>query len=64
MGLTSWKNDKKGGKITKYDIKIGKNYLSQTELEDLNRLVSMYLDWAENFARRQIPMTMKNWMVS
>ena len=40
----------------KTGLTVGKNYLSQEELDDLNRLVSMYLDWAENFARRHIPM--------
>lgn len=61
MGLTSWKNGKKGGKITKLDITTGKNYLSQQEIDDLNRLVSMYLDFAENFARRMMPMRMEDW---
>lgn len=62
MGLCSWKNGGKGGKITKLDVTVGKNYLTQEELDNLNRLVSMYLDWAENFARRQKPMTMKDWV--
>jgi hypothetical protein len=61
MGLTFWKNENKGGKVTKYDVTIGKNYLSQDEVNEMNRLVSMYLDWAENFARRQVPLTMKDW---
>lgn len=61
MGLTSWKNEAKGGKITKLDVTIGKNYLNKNEIEDLDRLVSMYLDWAENFARRQKPLTMNDW---
>lgn len=61
MGLMSWKNGKKGGKITKLDIATGKNYLSQQEIDDLNRLVSMYLDFAENFARRRISMRMEDW---
>lgn len=61
MGLQIWKNAQKGGKVTKLDVTVGKNYLNQEELESLNRLVSMYLDWAENFARRQIALTMKDW---
>lgn len=61
MGLTSWKNEAKAGKITKLDVTIGKNYLNKNEIEDLDRLVSMYLDWAENFARRQKPLTMNDW---
>jgi hypothetical protein len=61
MGLRSWENEKKGGKITKRDVTVGKNYLTQSELEDLNRLVSMYLDTAENFAKRRKAMTMKQW---
>ena len=61
MGLTSYKNEGKGGKITKHDVTLGKNYLNQEESDELNRLVSMYLDWAENFARRHVPMTMKDW---
>jgi hypothetical protein len=61
MGLTSWKNEKNGGKITKMDVLVGKNYLSEEELSELNRLVSMYLDWAENFARRKIALRMHDW---
>lgn len=61
MGLTSYKNEKRGRKITRLDVTIGKNYLSENELKELERLVSMYLDWAENFARRHIPMAMKDW---
>ena len=61
MGLTSWKNEKNGGKITKMDVLVGKNYLSEEELSELNRLVSMYLDWAENFARRKIALKMQDW---
>lgn len=62
MGLTSWKNSGKGGKVTKTDVAVGKNYLTGPELDEMNRLVSMYLDWAENFARRQKLMTMKDWI--
>jgi hypothetical protein len=61
MGLTSWENQKVGGKIMKSDTKIGKNYLSESEISDLNRLVNMYLDFAENMARRQKTMTMADW---
>jgi hypothetical protein len=60
MGLTTWKHAPKG-KILKGDIKIAKNYLQKTEIEELNRIVSMYLDYAENQAKRQIPMQMKEW---
>jgi hypothetical protein len=60
MGLTTWKNAPKG-KIQKTDIAIAKNYLSEKELDELNRIVSMYLDYAENQAKRQIPMTMADW---
>jgi len=61
MGLYSYKNEKSGGKVTKNDVTVGKNYLDQREIDDLNRLVSMYLDFAENITRRRIPMTMKDW---
>jgi hypothetical protein len=61
MGLTHWKNEGKGGKITKTDVTVGKNYLTIDEIKNLDRLVSMYLDWAENFARRQRPLTMAEW---
>lgn len=60
MGLTNWKNSPKG-KIQKTDIAIAKNYLAEKELDELNRIVSMYLDYAENQAQRKIPMTMKEW---
>ncbi len=62
MGLQTWNNQGRGGKITKLDVTVGKNYLTEDELSDLNRLVSMYLDWAENFARRQMPMQMQGWI--
>lgn len=61
MGLQSWKNEKRGGKITKTDVTIGKNYLNRAEFEEVNRLVSMYLDTAEGFARRRKAMTMRQW---
>lgn len=60
MGLTTWKNAPRG-KIVKADVSIAKNYLSQSELTDLNQFVSMYLDYAEHQARRHIPMTMEDW---
>ncbi|HVW60876.1 MAG TPA: virulence RhuM family protein [Puia sp.] len=60
MGLTTWKNAPKG-KILKHDVTVAKNYLSEKELGELNRIVSMYLDYAENQAKRQIPMTMADW---
>ena len=53
MGLTHWKNAGTGGKVTKLDVGVGKNYLTREEVDELNRLVTMYLDFAENFARRQ-----------
>ena len=62
MGLTSWATSKKGGKIARTDIKVGKNYLTHDELNDLNRLVGMFLDFAENFARRKTVLTMQDWV--
>ena len=61
MGLTTWKNAPKG-KISKTDVAIAKNYLSENELDELNRIVSMYLDYAENQAKRHVAMTMKEWV--
>lgn len=61
MGLTSWKNAKKGGKILRSDVLIAKNYLSKEELDTLNRLVSMYLDMAELRAQKNIPTSMEDW---
>lgn len=60
MGLTSW-TDAPQGKIQKYDVSIAKNYLTSEELNFLERLVSMYLDYAELQAERNIPMTMEDW---
>jgi len=60
MGLTSWKKAP-NGKILKSDVVVAKNYLSQDEIKSLNRIVTMYLDYAEDQAQRQIPMTMKDW---
>ena len=61
MGLTSWKNSP-GGKIRKYDISIAKNYLTEKELKPLNRIVTMYLDYAEHQAEKGVAMTMKDWV--
>lgn len=61
MGLTTWKNAP-GGKILKGDISIAKNYLVEREIKELERIVSMYLDYAENQAARQIPMRMADWV--
>lgn len=60
MGLTSWEAAPKG-KIHKYDVVIAKNYLSNFELAQLERIVSAYLDMAEIQAMRRIPMTMQDW---
>lgn len=60
MGLTTWKNAP-SGKIVKSDVSVAKNYLSKSELTDLNQIVSMYLDYAERQAKRRIPMTMEDW---
>lgn len=60
MGLTTWKDAPKG-KIQKFDVTVAKNYLSQNEMQQLQRLVSAYLDIAEDMAIRQIPMTMEDW---
>jgi hypothetical protein len=61
MGLTTWKNAPEG-KIRKPDVVIAKNYLNEKELDGLNRIVSMYLDYAENQARKMVMMTMKDWI--
>ena len=60
MGLTSWEQYP-NGKIQKYDVSIAKNYLSKEELQALERIVTMYLDYAEYQAGRHIPMTMQDW---
>ena len=60
MGLTSWK-DAPDGKIQQFDVGIAKNYLNDAEIAGLQRLVSAYLDIAEDMAQRQIPMTMSDW---
>jgi hypothetical protein len=61
MGLTTWKNSP-SGKIMKTDVGIAKNYLQVEEMDELNRIVVMYLDYAENQAKRQIAMSMKEWI--
>ena len=60
MGLSSWENSPTG-KILKTDVVIAKNYLTQKELESMSRIVSAYLDLAEERAKRKIPMTMEDW---
>jgi len=60
MGLTSWK-DAPRGKIQKFDVVVAKNYLTEHEMAQLERLVSAYLDVAEDMALRKIPMTMRDW---
>jgi len=60
MGLTTWKNAP-NGKIIKTDVSIAKNYLTLVELKSLERFVTMYLDYAETQAERNIPMTMEDW---
>ncbi len=60
MGLNSWM-DAPNGKIQKFDVTVAKNYLNDKELASLQRLVSAYLDLAEDMALREIPMTMLDW---
>ncbi len=60
MGLTNWKNSPLG-KIRKSDVSIAKNFLNEDELDSLNLIVSMYLDYAENQAKKHQAMTMKDW---
>ena len=60
MGLTTWMNAP-NGKIVKPDVSIAKNYLNETELKDMGRLVNAVLDMAERMAERHIPMTMEDW---
>jgi hypothetical protein len=61
MGLSTWKNAPEG-KILKSDVSVAKNYLNEQELKELNRIVSMYLDFAELQAQRQKPMKMTDWV--
>jgi hypothetical protein len=60
MGLRTWK-DGPHGKIQKFDVAVAKNYLTESEIAQLERLVSAYLDVAESMALRKIPMTMQDW---
>lgn len=62
MGLSTWK-DAPDGKILKSDVSVAKNYLNDAHLQELNRIVSAYLDLAENYAKRQIIMQMEDWTV-
>ncbi len=61
MGLKTWKNAP-GGRILKSDVTVAKNYLAEEEIKALERIVGMYLDYAENQASRQIPMRMADWV--
>ena len=60
MGLTAWEKSPHG-KIVKTDVTIAKNYLTESELESLGRIVNGYLDFAEEYAKRHIPLTMEDW---
>lgn len=60
MGLTTWRNAPKG-KIIKTDVSVAKNYLNEKELKQLDRFVTMYLDYAETQAEQNVPMTMNDW---
>lgn len=60
MGLTTWQ-DAPDGKIKKSDVTVAKNYLSEDELKQLNRMVTAYLDFAETMTIRKIPLTMQDW---
>ena len=60
MGLTTWENAP-NGMIVKPDVSIAKNYLKESELEDMGRIVNSFLDLAEDMAKRHIPMTMADW---
>lgn len=60
MGLTTWK-DAPNGKIQQFDVTVAKNYLTEQELTSMSRIVSAYLDLAENMARDSVPMTMEDW---
>jgi hypothetical protein len=61
LGLTTWKNAPHG-KVHKSDVSIAKNYLIEQEIKELERIVTMYLDYADNQAARQIPMRMADWV--
>jgi hypothetical protein len=57
MGLTTWK----GAKVRRADVTVAKNYLTEDEIRQLNRIVTMYLDYAEEQAERRRPLTMRDW---
>jgi hypothetical protein len=59
-GLSTWK-DGPTGKIQEFDVSVAKNYLTETEMAQLSRLVNAYLDVAEDMAQRKMPMTMQDW---
>lgn len=60
MGLTTWESTP-DGKIVKADVIVAKNYLSEEEMSNLERIVTLYLDYAELQAKRKIPMSMEDW---
>lgn len=62
MGLTTWTTQKDGGKIRKRDTTVAKNYLTEDEINDLRDLVSMFLDFADRRAKKQIKMSMSDWV--
>ncbi len=62
MGLATWKNAP-SGKVLKHDVSVAKNYLNRDEISELNRIVNMYLDYAENQASKQRAMTMEEWII-
>ncbi len=61
MGLNSWSGQGAGGKIIQRDVVVAKNYLTENEISDLNRLVNMFLDFAENIAKKGKKMSMADW---
>ena len=61
MGLTTWKNAP-SGKIRKSDVTVAKNYLGENEIRELDRIVGMYLDFADLQATRRVPMKMTDWV--
>ena len=63
MGLTNWTEQSKGGAIKKSDVVIVKNYLNETELDSLNRMVTAYIEIAQIQAQSRVAMTMKDWIV-
>lgn len=61
MGLMTWTSQGIGGKVTQRDVTVAKNYLAESEISDLNRLVNMFLDFAENLAKKGKKMAMVDW---